>query len=87
MPARYEPGYQNDVYVLCDICGFKNRLSKTKKMWDGLRACNPECYNSEKDPDTLPTPKYPNEGRSIGTGTEPTDVYIDPTAQPDPDSL
>lgn len=32
----YIPG---DPWCICDICGFKIRMSQTLKTWDGLRVC------------------------------------------------
>lgn len=32
----YRPG---DPYVICDECGFKIRMSESRKRWDGMRVC------------------------------------------------
>lgn len=59
-----------DANAICDICGFKYKLSHLKKQWDGAMACekdfslrNPqdflrakEEFNNLKDP--RPEPEY-----------------------------
>jgi len=36
----YIPG---DYYVICDRCGFKKRVSQTRKEWNGLLVCT-DCW-------------------------------------------
>jgi len=33
------PYIKGDPWVICDTCGFKVRMSQTKKTWDNLRVC------------------------------------------------
>lgn len=37
MRDAYIPG---DHWIICDVCGFKVRSSRTRKRWDGLMVCD-----------------------------------------------
>ncbi len=88
MPTRYTPGYTpGGTYVICDICGFKNRASNTAMMYNNLRACKDTCWD-RRPPNDTPPKVIPGEGKAIkNPRPESTDVFIDSTLSPDPESL
>ena len=68
-------GYiKGDHWVICDVCGFKCRSSKTRKRWDGLRVCeadweerHPQDYvRGRHDKQIVPDPR-----------PRPVDVFVD----------
>jgi len=66
---QYIPG---DYKVLCDRCGFEERVSKTAKTWDNLIVCYPKCWEPRNPQDYLRTK---------------TDVIRVPEARPDPKTV
>jgi len=48
MKDEYIPG---DYYVICDRCGFKRRVSTTRREWNGLLVCYPECWEARHPQD------------------------------------
>lgn len=60
--------------VICDVCGFKIKASKSKKRWDGLIVC-PEDWEPRHPQDFL---KIGKEDQSVPfTRTKPADVFTD----------
>ena len=64
-----------DHWVICDVCGFKYRSSRTRVRWDNLRVCTADWE-----------PRHPQEyvrGRSdkiavANPRPRPVDVFVDP---------
>jgi hypothetical protein len=67
---RYIPG---DPWCICDLCGFRYRMSQTLKTWDGLRVCRADWYPKHPQLDVrgVKDVQAVIDGRS-----EPADVFI-----------
>lgn len=70
---RFRPPVQG-YYVLCDVCGFKTKIERTKLRWDNKLVCL-EDWEPRHPQDQIPTPrkeKYPKLVRP-----EPADTSVD----------
>jgi len=45
MPGNY--------LVICDLCGFTKRIRETRKTWEGLLVCYPECWDRKHPQETI----------------------------------
>lgn len=68
----YRPG---DPYRICDVCGFKHRVSDTRLRWDGAIVCDADWE-----------PRHPQDGvrgrvdrqRIENARPEPPPIFLDP---------
>jgi hypothetical protein len=67
----YIPG---DPWAICDICGFKVRMSTTKKTWDGLRVCAKTCWSPRHPQDFVRA--IPDRQMVVDARPEPEDYFL-----------
>ena len=80
----YRPG---EPYGICDVCGFKNRHSQMTMTWNGMKVCNPQCYDP-KPAFLAKLPKFPNEGKPVrNPRPEQPERFIDTTLPPNIEDL
>lgn len=62
-----------DPWCICDLCGFRYRMSQTLKTWDGYRVCQKDWYprHPQLDVRGVKDVQAVIDGRS-----EPPDVFI-----------
>lgn len=85
MPKRYKPGYiPGDYYFLCQICGFKNRVSNMAITDTKLKVCRDSCFDPKY---TFIKDRVIRSKRPINISPEPEDQFIDPSLPPNPDAL
>lgn len=65
-----------DPNVICDICGFKFKMSQCKKTWDGYLACKPNRCWYPKHPFDDPLPVIPDGTPIVNARPEPQDQFV-----------
>ena len=71
VPVEYRPG---GAYGLCQVCGFKERLSSLRRNWQGLLVCDAD-YDPK--PDLMNPPRVMAEGLPPReTSPEPLDTFV-----------
>ena len=63
-----------DPWIICDLCGFKTRMSQSLKTWDGLRVCKDDW--SPKHPQLMVRGRVDRQAVIDGR-PEPQDIFID----------
>lgn len=72
MYRKTDTATRGDWSIICDVCGFKIKASKSKKRWDGLIVC-PEDWEPRHPQDFL---KIGKEDQSVPfTRTKPADTF------------
>lgn len=64
-----------DPWVICDVCGFKYRMSDTKKRWDNLRVCHADFET--RHPQDFVRGRMDRQ-RVVDARPQPVDVFIAP---------
>ena len=66
----YKPGDWN---ALCDICGFKYKMSELKETWDGYQAC-PQDWNIRQPQDYV---KGVQDNQSVPVSwPDPPNIFV-----------
>lgn len=76
---HYVPG---GTWAICDVCGFRYRLTELRKRWDGVMACREDW---DPKPETMLPPRIiPGEGRPVRNARpEPADTFITERVTPE----
>ena len=76
MDKKQDNYIKGDHNVICDVCGFKVKSSKTRKRWDGMIVCLND-YET-RHPNDFPPPSFPNEGRPVKNARpdRTTDTFV-----------
>ena len=68
----YVPG---DAAAICDVCGFKYKLSQLKKRWDGAMVCSADF--EERHPQDYLVRTKDDKQTVKNARPEPEDVFVD----------
>lgn len=81
MPYKttYTPG---EALKICDRCGFKKKTNQTKKQWNNLVVCYPECYE-ERQPQQFFVRGVKDIQRVPDARPEQIDTFIDESVRPE----